>query len=249
MRVVLISLFIIGLVACSSTGPSKQDGKSVTNENPYESTYVASKPSNSPRQPMPNGPKIYRGVDKDKDYERMEQRGFEFVGYSNFTAGNISPNLMIPQAKKVKADVVMVYTERTGEIAEGFGEMKLEQARRKNGGDKSGDELQDKSQYTYYAAYWSKLAPPVLGVHVKPSINENAPRGLIIVRVIDGSPADQIGLQEEDILQSVGDVVLGTMDTLGQATQRYSGQTVDIVYVRDGKVFKTKVKLNKRNSS
>jgi len=66
-----------------------------------------------------------------------------------------------------------------------------------------------------------------------------------------GSPAEKAGLEQADILKSLGPVnqaqAVQDADDLPKLTQKYAGQTVEIVYLRDGerRVTETQLRDNK----
>ncbi|MFM6979595.1 MAG: hypothetical protein ACKOW7_06260, partial [Methylophilaceae bacterium] len=94
----LFSIFIY-LVPMMAQAENKPAG-----ENYFATTYIESKPTNARRIKAAAEPQLFSGVDKKEDYQRMHEKGYELVGYSNFTAGDIAPELALPQAKKVGAE-------------------------------------------------------------------------------------------------------------------------------------------------
>ncbi|MDP2248744.1 MAG: PDZ domain-containing protein, partial [Nitrosomonadales bacterium] len=90
-----------------------------------------------------------------------------------------------------------------------------------------------------------KLAPPLIGLHVRAPTKNEKTTGLVVIAVIKSSPAEKASLQEMDIIQSIGDEVLSTPESLSKAAQRYAGQTVDVVFMRHGDTNKTTMTLNR----
>jgi hypothetical protein len=200
----------------------------VANENFFISSFVESKPSNAKRIVSDAVPKIYAGTDKIADKHRMEERGFELIGYSDFKAGSIAPELALPQAQKVHADLVLVYSERADQVSASARIQQLREAK------KTGQApIEAGASYAYFASYWAKLAKPSLGVHVKVPEKEDDSEGLKVLVVLDGSAAEKAGLLKDDYLISIGDVQLVTVTDLSKAVNQYSGKTVDMAYVRN----------------
>jgi C-terminal processing protease CtpA/Prc len=170
----------------------------------------------------------------------MEERGFELIGYSDFKAGNVAPEMAMPQAKKVHAEVVLVYSERSDKPS---ATAKIQQLREAK---KTGQApVEAGASYAYFASYWAKIAKPSMGVHVKvPEKDDDAADGLLVMVVIDGSAAEKAGIAKDDFLVSIGDVTLIKVTDLTKAVTQYSGQTVDVVYVRNRMRLESKMTLN-----
>ena len=169
----------------------------------------------------------------------MEERGFELIGYSDFKAGNVAPELALPQAKKVHADVVLVYSERADQVAASAKIQQLREAK------KTGQApVEAGASYTYFASYWAKLAKPSIGVHVKVPEKDDDTEGLKVLVVLDGSAAEKAGLLKDDFLISIGEVPLLKVTDLAKAVSQYAGQTADMVYVRNNMRQESKLSLN-----
>ncbi len=211
-------------------------------ENYFVTTYIESKPSNARRLKTAAEPQLFSGIDKKTDYQRMNEKGYELIGYSSFTAGDLAPELALPQAKAVGAEMVLLYSEKTGNRKGGVQQLKEAKAR---GEQLRAEDIKDKPMgYNYFATYWAKILPPVLGVHVLVPKQTDKPDGLIVLVVMDGSPAQQAGINKEDILTKIGDTEVNTIEQLNQAMTQYSGQTVTIEYKRERQFMSTTAKLN-----
>ena len=222
-------------------------------ENLYSKSYVSKNNPGVALQPDPSGPKVYLGSDeKEKDYQRMLENGFDMLGYSSFEAAeDVSPDQVAEQAKKVKADLVLVYTKLTGNVPASVRIQQLRDKARqaqKNPEDQSmGAKLDEEhGLYSYFASYWVKLAPPLIGVHVTTSGEGDSATGLKVLAVVKDSPAAKVALQEGDVLTRIGEIELTKPETLTQAAQRYAGQSVEIAWQRDGDANKATITLNKR---
>ena len=74
-------------------------------------------------------------------------------------------------------------------------------------------------------------------------------QGVIVLEVAPGSPADRAGLQPGDVLvQVAGEDVAGVADLSGVLVQRDAGETVEVVYYRDGERRTASLTLGERPS-
>jgi membrane-associated protease RseP (regulator of RpoE activity) len=211
----------------------------VANENFFSSSFVESKPTNAKRIVSKEAPKIFAGTDKIADKLRMEERGYELIGYSDFKAGSVAPELVLPQAQKVHAELVLVYSERADQVAASAKIQQLREAK------KTGQApVEAGLSYAYFASYWAKLAKPSLGVHVKVPEKDDDGSGLQVLVVLDGSAAEKAGILKDDFLVSIGEIKLLTVADLSKALNKYSGQTVDVDYVRNRMHHDGKLTLN-----
>lgn len=211
-------------------------------ENYFMTTYVESKATNARRLKAAGEPQLFSGVDKKADYQRMHEKGYELIGYSSFTAGDIAPDLSLPQAKKVGAEIVLVYSERTGNRT---GSVAAAKEAKQRGEQIRPEDLKDRPLgYTYFATYWAKIAPPVLGLHVLVPKETDKPDGLIVLVVMEGSPAFAAGIRKDDILYKIGDIEVNNIEQLNQALKQYTGQQVVIEYKRERQFMSTTAQLN-----
>lgn len=220
-----------------------------TLENPYSKSYVSRGRPTVALQPDTTGPKIYRGKDEVSDYQRMLENGFDMLGYSSFQGLDVPPARAIEQAQKLKADLVLVYAKQKGSRPVS---VQIDQMRKKaqdqkapTGSDVSSSP-QNQALYEYFASYWVKLAPPLIGVHVETYNEEDSKPGLRVIAVVKESPAAKAAIQGGDVLTRIGDVELSKPEMLTQAAQRYAGQTVEVLYQRGNDDAKTVMTLNSR---
>lgn len=235
-------------------------------ENPYEKNYF--KQNTADLQSFVANPqtKMFISNHKDEDNIPMLESGYDLMGFSEFEAGDVAPDLALAHAKAIKADTVLVYVKYG---AEKSAASKLQAIRdaAKTTGEIDEKALKDEgTQYRYYASYWAKLPTPLLGVHIiqlKPIKSEldagaeasvsagdeksiPTDNGLTILAVIKDSPAAKAHLLRGDVLQKIGDIALEKPEALYAAVKQYQGQTVDIAYERAGQAAMTKAALNKR---
>lgn len=215
-----------------------------TGENPFAKSFVKRDLPGAALQHDPQGPKVYRGEDQVDDYQRMLENGYDMVGYSEFVAGaDVPPALLEQHASSVNADVALVYTRLAGEVPASVQVQQLREQVRE-GKTPNVAAANAKDSYKYFASYWAKLAPPLLGVHVTGPAEDSATDGLKVIAVINESPADKAGIQNGDVLKRVGEVELKSPSALSMAAQRYAGQTVDVDLQREALPGKVSVTLN-----
>lgn len=214
--------------------------------NHYTESYVSKQALSVPLQPDPAGPKLYRGENKKEDYRRLLRKGYEQLGQSSFEAADVSPQQALEQARKIGADLVLVYSRQIGNVPLS---VQLEQLREQAKNSEGHTTLEveapeQQNRYAYFATYWVKLAPPLIGVHVTSPGKDQEARGLKVLTVIDESPAAQARIQEGDAITRIGDVEISSPQALTQAAQRYAGETVEVALVRGGMESKTSMTLN-----
>jgi hypothetical protein len=241
MRLYSTVLIVAGLLGLGAQVIAAETG------NPYADAYKGLEMRAKILPPEDPEPKIYKGSDnKDADYQRMLERGFDLLGYSSFEAAEIPVEKLQEHAKSVNAHMVLVTTRRSGDVP---ASIKIEQLRKK-AKEQNTDTVdpsmleQNVVRYTYDASYWVKLAPPIIGLHVRVPAKNEKTEGLVVIAVIKNSPAEKASLQELDVIQSIGDELLKTPEALTKAAQRYAGQTVDVTFMRHGSVNKASMTLN-----
>ena len=114
--------------------------------------------------------------------------------------------------------------------------------------------MEDDVKYKYYASYWAKLPPPLLGVHVvklvRAADEENqqkqALKGLNVLAVVKGSPAEAAGIMRGDMLLKLNDIELSKAEELSKVVREHQGKSVVIAYERDGVMNSAKAKINQR---
>ena len=256
MRLLVSILMVLSMTGCASNKGLQKPAVATPSvaENPYIKGYLSLDKPTVALQPDPDGPKLFRGNNKDTDNNRMLVKGFDMLGYSSFEAREVKPEQALEQAKILKADLVLVYTKETAGTPASVKIQQLREqamkAKSKTATDakdsKATTPADDSPVYNYYASYWVKIAPPVIGVHVKGTSKGATVDGLIVLAVVEGSPAFKASLQEGDMLTRIGDIALTNTQSLSQVVKSYEGKTVDVEYVREGKPSKTVMTLNKR---
>jgi S1-C subfamily serine protease len=130
------------------------------------------------------------------------------------------------------------------------------EAAKKNGGEiDEKDLVEEDIQYKYFASYWAKLPPPLLGVHViklaLPTSEEDEQKqilkGLHVLAVVKGSPAEAAGIARGDMLLQLNDIELTKAAELSKVVRDHQGKTVAIAYEREGAAKTTQATINTRN--
>lgn len=216
-------------------------------ENPYATSYtkrVDAAPNKTPVTEV----KIFKGQDRDADYLRLLEDGYDMLGTSSFKAGVVPPpDQAVAQARTVNADVVLVYTNRFGKVPDA---VKMDAARNKLRKEVTGDGVQEtravgnmEYSFEYLATYWSKLPPPALGLHVRDRAESDKAAGVPVVAVIKASPAAAANIRRGDAVLKIGEIETNSGDDLVNAVMAQRGKTVEVAWSRDGSVMRTPVTL------
>lgn len=231
MRFIAKSIAVLLLTVCTSSHAE------AVPDNPYAKTYVSHNKVMSKAEAGPT--QIFIGNDKVGDYQRQLEKGYDLLGYSSFEAGAVVPDKLAEQAAAVNADVALVYTTAVGKAPASvrLDVAKAESAARKNGTQAKTTPDGNDMLYSYFASYWTRLPPAVLGVHVQGTAETQAGEtGLTVLAVIDGSPA-AAALRKDDVLLRLGQSQLDKPEVLSREALRYAGQTVEVVFERQGLVM------------
>lgn len=203
--------------------------------------------------------KMYVSNHKDEDDITMLESGYDLMGSTGFSAGDVPADLALQHAKTLKADTVLVYSKYGS--AKIVGKMDMVKEAAKQGKELTEKDLADaeETSYKYYASYWAKLPAPLLGVHViklVKSSNEEDDKGeptkgtpvdgLKIIAVIKDSPAAKAGLVRGDMLYKVADIALVKPEELSALVRKSQGQEVAIEYERGGERKIAKAQINTR---
>ena len=223
-------------------------------ENLFEKNYKAQNTGNFASLEAKPDTKMYVSNHKDKDNISMLESGYDMMGTTGFDAGEVSPELALQHGKAIKADTVLVYTKYGSALTAASKMDTYKEAAKKNGGviDEK-DLVEDDVQYKYYASYWAKLPPPLLGVHViklarptEEGEKKDELKGLRVLAVIKGSPAEAAGILRGDMLLAINETELNKAEELSKIVGQHQGENVAIAYEREGKQATTAAKINQR---
>lgn len=204
--------------------------------------------------------KMYVSNHKEDDDVTMLESGYDLMGSTGFSAGDVPADLALQHAKTLKADTVLVYS-KYGSAKMAINKIQMVKDAAKQGKELTEKELADAEEttYKYYASYWAKLPAPLLGVHVIKLVkssndvdNEGNPTkgtpvdGLKIIAVIKDSPAAKAGLVRGDMLYKIADTTLAKPEELSNLVRKSQGQEVAIEYERGGARKLAKATINTR---
>ncbi|HEY4711574.1 MAG TPA: PDZ domain-containing protein, partial [Dehalococcoidia bacterium] len=110
--------------------------------------------------------------------------------------------------------------------------------------------IEDLIRYGHVTYPWlgvgAKTVTPLLAV----AMNLSVDRGALIVTIVADSPADTVGLREDDIIIRVGDKEISNVADLVQAIRASEiGEEVEIVFVRGEDTKTTSAQLVERPAS
>ncbi len=221
-------------------------------ENLYEKSYQAQ--NNGDLKSMQAAPdtKMYVSNHKEEDDISMLENGYDMMGSSGFTAGDVPAEQALQYAKTLKADTVLVYS-KYGSTKTAAGKIQLIKEAAKLGKELAEKDLvAEPTNYKYYASYWVKLPAPLLGVHViKLAMKESEDaekateyEGLKVIAVIKDSPAAKAGLMRGDMLLKLADNQLNKPEELSSVVRKHQGQEVAVEYERNGEKAMTKAQIN-----
>jgi len=240
---VLPLLLVLLTIGCATTKTPTEAPPAQANL--YEQFYKPYAKSPATRSGMP--PRIYRGQDQETDFRHLLEDGYDILGYSSFVAGDVAPEQALEHADKLHADLVLVYTRRSDMTPLRVPNRAKPQTGNQSKENAAGGRLitPQAPQYEYFASYWTRLPTPILGLHVKTPA-EDSP-GLPVVAVIKNSPAAEAEIKAGDKLLRIGDTDMRNVEALTKATQRYAGQSVEIVYAREAETMRKTVMLNAKS--
>jgi hypothetical protein len=238
-------LLVLLTVGCATTKTPTEAPP--TQANLYEKFYRATIKTPPARSGMP--PRIYRGQDQEADYRHLLEDGYDILGYSSFVAGDVAPEQALDQARKLNADIVLVYTQHTNiKPLKMAGKPKPASSSPSQDDPNGGSLITPQTpEYEYFASYWTRLPPPILGLHVKEPAANEPQAGLPVIAVIKNSPAAEAEIQAGDTLLRIGDTDMHDVQALTQATRRYAGQQVEVVFAHETDTRRKTVVLNTRS--
>jgi hypothetical protein len=225
-------------------------------DNPYEKNYKAQNTGGLASLQANPDTKMYVSNHKDKDNIHMLENGYDMMGTTGFEAGEVPAEMALQHAKAIKADTVLVYTKHGAALTAASKIDTYKEAAKKNGGEiDEKDLIEDDVKYKYFASYWAKLPPPLLGVHViklaRSADEENQQKqllkGLNVLAVVKGSPAEAAGIMRGDMLLKLNNTELNKAEELAKVVREYQGKQVEVEYERDGVKATTKAQINTRN--
>ena len=229
----------------------------LSNENIFEKNYQRQSPEGFKSFSKNPTTKIMRGWEQKTDNIKMLEDGYDLMGHSNFTGPNTSPNIALEHAKSIMADMVLIYDRQINNSDRSTIIKKArEKARKANQIKKVGnlteiaineDDLVDKTvKYEVNATYWVKLPKPSFGTHfikLKSKNDKEAIKGVKVIAVVKGSPAEIAGILRNDNIISISEDSINNPEELISAIRKNKGKLIEVGYIRNGKKFKVNAKL------
>jgi hypothetical protein len=223
--------------------------------------------------PDPNKkPILYTGNDPERDRIKMLEDGYIMMGFSSFNAGNVNKNDVFIQANKVRASVIVLYSDYTNTVSgtipltlpdtqtsttniygsinssAGYGTYSGTGTTTTHG-TKPTFIPYSVRRYDYGASYWIKTKSVRIGTFVvdmdadtRAKIESN--KGLLIDVVVKNSPAYKADIFRGDILKKIGSVDIYSTEDFQTALETYAHQSVTVVIYRSGKEIEKQITLN-----
>ena len=248
-KIMLVSLITLGVAFMASQLIAGEMGSL---KNWYESSYKSQNSGDLKSLEALPDTKMYVSNHKEDDDISMLESGYDMIGSSGFTAGEVPPEQALAHAKTLKADTVLVYS-KYGSAKTSSGKMQMIKEAAKLGKELTEKDLaEEPTNYKYYASYWAKLPTPLLGVHViKLAKKESAEdekaveyEGLKVLAVIKDSPAANAGLKRGDVLLKLANNKLNKPEELSNVVRQHQGQEVVVEFERNGEKNTTKTQIN-----
>ena len=248
-KIMLVSLITLGVALMASQLIAGEMGSL---KNWYESSYKSQNNGDLKSLEALPDTKMYVSNHKEDDDISMLESGYDMIGSSGFTAGEVPPEQALAHAKALKADTVLVYS-KYGSAKTSSGKMQMIKEAAKLGKELTEKDLaEEPTNYKYYASYWAKLPAPLLGVHViklaKKESEENDKvveyEGLKVLAVIKDSPAANAGLKRGDVLLKLANNKLNKPEELSNVVRQHQGQEVAVEFERNGEKNTTKTQIN-----
>lgn len=263
MKLLLVLLATVIVGGCAANG-YEDFYKSVASPE----VVAARRASPPPEQP------IVRRSSGAPNLAAYERQGYVPIGYSSFNSGeDEDEDDAIEQAQEVGADLVVIvnptYTgSRTSSVpivtpttqtsytsgsatayGSGGSATAYGNATTTTYGSRTTYIPITVNRYDFGAVYFVKLHF-TLGVSWRPLKPEERQalqtnKGLYVLTVINGSPAFKADILHGDIIESIADTPIGSVDSANSVINKFRGQSVPIKLIRAGNVIVKNVVLNK----
>ncbi len=220
-------------------------------ENPYVTHYQAQNQGNLHSLQANPEPQLLSGVRRDDDNIRMLEDGYDLMGFSSFEAGEVPPELALEHGRSLQADSILVYVKKAGNTSPASKMEMIKEAVKKGQSLTEKDMAASPGKYRYYASFWAKLPPPLLGIHVIKLVqkqsggeSERLPTpGVRVIAVIHGSSAEKAGLQRGDQLLSINQEKVEDAATLSTLVRKYRGKAVKLEMERQSEPLSLEAQL------
>lgn len=214
-------------------------------DNPYTVNYQVQNTGLHTLQ-TDNEPQLFVGKKRDEDNISMLENGYDLMGFSSFESGEVPPELALAHARSIHADSILVYVKKAGNQTPSMTMEVIKEAVKKGKELTEQDVAPQPNKYRYFASYWAKLPPPVLGVHIIKLVPKKdltaedkaeakvESEGVTVIAVIHASAAEKAGVLRNDQLLSINKDKVSDAVSLSKLVQRYRGKTVSLNIRRGG---------------
>jgi hypothetical protein len=225
-------------------------------------------------EPGQGEPQTFSGKNIEEDSRAMMENGFVMIGSSRFNSGAVNESQAIQQAKKVKASVVIVYSEYTNTVtgsmpyttynpsqtvtsydsgnvygAGGSAYYSGTSTYTVPGGSTTQYIPYSVNRYDYGASYWAKFKKIIFGAHCIELPNEVRQQlerntGGYLSVIVKNSPAFNANVLSGDVLIHMNQRDVNNCQDFMNAIAEYSGQKVAIEIIRKNQIKTISVQLN-----
>lgn len=222
-------------------------------DNPYAIAYQPQNQGNLHSLQANPEPQIFKGTRRDEDNIKMLENGYDLMGASSFESTEVPADLAVSHGRAIQADSILVYFKKAGNTTPASKMEMIKEAAKTGKALTEKDMAVDPTKYRYYATYWAKLPPPVLGVHViklvpRKSDSTTAEQvansaGVRVIAVIHDSAAEKGGVLRGDQLLAINKEKVEDAAQLSTLVRKYRGKTATLKLEREGEPLSLEVQL------
>lgn len=171
----------------------------------------------------------------------MLEDGYLLIGYSSFN-GKVNEDDALVQAKNVHASTVFTYSQYTNTVSSfvpvSVGMQTMYFPNNINRSD-------------YFASYWIKTKPAILGVHLQDLTADlrqknRTNKGAFVIAVIKNSPAFSADIFRGDILKKVGNIEIADAKNCVEAINLQTGKKTTVSILREGNEIEKEIVFNNK---
>ena len=189
-------------------------------------------------------PKAIKGTNVLEDGKKMLRDGYGLIGMSRFNTGPVSDDLAVEHAKKVSAEMVLLYSSYTG-TESGYVPVDM------YGTGTPSYMPYHRRRYDYVATFWARIRPPIFGAHLRDLTEEQrrtieSNTGVAVYVVVRGTPAFRSDVLEGDIIKQVDGQAVTDFKHFGQVLAANAGKEVKITIIRGSRTLAKHIRLNEQ---
>lgn len=270
IRNILAGVLVLSLAGCATNPYQEYFTDNTRGRDLLASSYIV---------PPPKEPKIFRGTDQKEDTQKMLEDGFFLIGFSQFNSREVSRAYALAFAKKIHAAEVLIYSRYTNTVTEMVPTVTPVTTRIEtihNDGERFRED-RDRgrltrpsvstttitefdttylptavNQYDYYATYWIKGRPPIVGIRPRNLSTDERQRlgtnkGIVVMAVVTGSPAFKADILKGDIVMKVnGQDILSVQNFYHTIVPPLQGKTAVLTILRNGELLTRTIRVGER---